>query len=158
MVNEKAYNYLFWEGGDAAKAFELRKHNEGYMVKTDTLLHFLENSLTAMGFNSKEQQDFITYWYPQMKKYEVNYVHFVFNTTNRGFPPMKCTPAPQNLYRMSMLWLGTDTSFIVEETFGRESRQIELKPQVFPVIKREGLTIVEWGGAEMRTQTVYLKH
>ena len=137
MHNGKAYNYLFWEGQSDIDLLrnEMLKE-DGFIVSKNNLLSFLENSLMQMGFNSKEQQDFITYWYPEMIKNETNQIRFIFNEEYNHLEKLTVIPQPGHSLRMFMVWKKAD-----EHT--------TLVPQVFPSFTREGFSLVEWGGAEI---------
>ena len=52
-------------------------YSEASIIDRTDLLNFLETSLTAIGLNTKETADFITFWGPQMLRNEKNYVHFM---------------------------------------------------------------------------------
>jgi hypothetical protein len=133
-MNGKEYNYLFWES--EMREYDLnRNEKEGFLVATDTLLSFLENSLDQMGFNSKESADFITFWYPQMMGNEKNHVQFLFNESCDAYAKLKITPQPNHIYRVGMIWKNADSDFIPE-------------PQNIPEINRDGFVVIEWGGME----------
>jgi len=134
---EIPFRYLFWEG-ETKINYTTTRWNEGSIVDKNELLPFLENSLTQMGMNSQEQQDFITYWYPLMAKNEKNYVHFVFNEEYDEYASIKITPVPDNMLRVYMLW--TSVTDINEN---------QLEKQKIPGLKRDGFTLVEWGGSEL---------
>jgi hypothetical protein len=138
----KSYKYLFWEGGNANAAFTAGNAKQGYCVERSNLLEFLEKNLDKMGFNSREKQDFITFWYPQMQQNNMNYIRFIFNDDCNIFANLNCNPQPQNIYRMSMLWTS-----VSNEIAG-------LQEQDFPVIDRTGLTVVEWGGGNIKEEMV----
>ncbi|MBC7861908.1 MAG: hypothetical protein IAF38_02980 [Bacteroidia bacterium] len=135
-MNGKTYNYLFWEG-ESDFSYEEINSEEGYMVESDTLLNFFENSLSAMGLNTKETQDFITFWYPIMKKNPRNYIHFVFNEAYNRDANLSVTPKPDNSLRLFMYWAFAP------------NMDKQLKKQKFPEFKRQGFSLVEWGGAEL---------
>ncbi len=137
-MNGQNYNYLFWEGSDAKYIAQENKETEGFVVGTDKLLSFLENSLATMGLNSKEVQDFITFWYPQMVKNERNNIRFIFNESCDAFAKINVTPKPNAVYRLSMIW-SANTSETPDE----------LKPQIFPKVNRNGFYLIEWGGVEV---------
>lgn len=137
----KKYNYLFWES--TVNNLVGDNQNIGYVVARDTLLDFLENSLTTMGLNSKEQQDFITYWYPQMVANETNMVRFLFNEDCGTVAEMTITPKPDHVFRVYMLWTEV----------GSEETPV-LKPQEMPVITRKGFTVVEWGGIKVENGVI----
>lgn len=136
-LNDKTYNYLFWEGdGDQGVMINELNKNKGFIIGKDELLAFLENSLTQMGFNSKEQQDFITYWYPQMIKNEKNQICFLFNEDYNRYADLTVSPKPDHMLRMFMIWKKADENIV-------------LNPQIFPEFNRNGFSLVEWGGAEI---------
>jgi hypothetical protein len=135
--NGKQFNYLFWEG-ETTINYATTNWNEGSIVAQEDLLTFLENSLTQMGMNTHEQQDFITYWYPLMQKNKRNYIHFVFNNDYDEYATMNITPKPDNVLRVYMLW--SDASGITRS---------EVVDQKIPQLKREGFALVEWGGSQM---------
>ncbi len=133
-MNGKEYNYLFWESEMPEYKLSMNDHS-GFLVSSDTLLEFLEGSLTKMGFNSKESADFITFWYPLMMVNEKNHVQFLFNESCDAYAKLNITPKPNQIYRVGMVWKNATTEFIPE-------------PQIIPVINRDGFTVIEWGGME----------
>ncbi len=135
--NNKEYNYLFWEGQSKITNADI-KLEEGYIVKYENLLLFLEEKLNAMGLSSKEQQDFITYWYPRMNKNSNNYIHFLFNNDFAKYAQLEINPKPDNVFRVFMVWSK------IEANSG-----IYTKPQEIQKLNRKGFTVVEWGGSEM---------
>ena len=135
LMDGKEYNYLFWESEMPEYVLD-RKDRTGFLVSSDTLLSFLENSLEQMGFNSKESADFITFWYPLMMKNEKNHIQFLFNESCDVYAKLNITPQPDQIYRVGMIWKNATTDFIPE-------------PQMIPVINRQGFTVIEWGGMEL---------
>jgi len=136
-MNEKEYNYLFWESQMEENSLE-KNSNTGFLVETKNLLSFLENSLTQMGLNSKEQADFISYWYPQMMVNEKNNIHFMFNEACDSYAELKITPQPDHIFRVGMVWAKATTDFVPEI-------------QEIPSVIRNGFTVIEWGGTEVST-------
>jgi len=135
--NGKEYNYLFW---DARVPFSAERPMEttGFVVQRDSLTAFFERNLTAMGLNAREQQDFITYWVPLMQKYGKSFVHFRFNEDYNSIATISITPKPANLFRVFMTWEdGSSMNFA------------KIKPQTIPSVKREGFTVIEWGGSDV---------
>ncbi len=142
-MNDKEYNYLFWES-EMPEIDMTDVKNSGFIVSSDTLLDFLENSLDQMGFTSVESADFITFWYPQMIKNENNYVHFLFNEACAVYAELKITPVPDHVYRVGMIWGEANET------------DLQFEPQKIQEVDRSGFTIVEWGGAEMEEFTLPL--
>lgn len=131
--NNKTYNYLFWEG-NYPPIFESQKQ-KGFVVNSDTLVQFFENTLTTIGLNNLEQADFITYWGPKMMENQLNFVHFYFNDEIEAYvAKLKISPAPKTLIRVFMTYHGLN-----EEEF--------IEPQTIPSYVRNGFTAVEWGGS-----------
>jgi hypothetical protein len=134
-INNKQYSYLFWES--EIKNFSLEENDPtGFLVATDDLLLFLENSLTKMGLNSKEQSDFITYWYPRMMLNKKNNIHFLINEECNAYAELKITPQPETIIRIGMIWSKAISENIPEA-------------QIIPEMKRKGFTVIEWGGVEL---------
>lgn len=131
----KTYNYLFY---DAKLSCGFKSMNEGFLVKKENLLTFLEEKLSAMNFNSREQQDFITYWYPKMMKNESNFIKFLINEDYDQIAKVKMNPAPSSSLRVFMLWTNSNN---LEYT--------EIIDQALPKANRAGLFLLEWGGSEV---------
>jgi hypothetical protein len=131
-IGESTYNYLFWEANqpDHLSTADL---NEGFIVKGENSILFLESKLNAAGFTSKEKADFITFWGPLIQKNELNFVRFEFNEVCDKFAELNITPAPNHVYRMYIFFSPIDEAFEVEE-------------QEIPKMKRDGFTVLEWGG------------
>lgn len=72
----KTYNYLFWEGIEYSIG-DIKKNN-GFEVDSDTIVSFLENTLSKVGLTTEEQADFITYWAPKLEESQLNYIQFFF--------------------------------------------------------------------------------
>ena len=136
-VNDKKYNYLFWEGTSELAAAKIN-WNEGFIVNKNNLVSFFEEKLSQMGLKSTEIQDYITYWCPRMMANESNYVHFMFNEEFGEYAKLNITPKPDVLFRVFMIW----------SKAGREEK-LNLKEQTIPSFNRKGFSVVEWGGAEM---------
>jgi hypothetical protein len=72
-LNGKQYRYLFWE----AATENIKNHfqpTQGFVIARNQLLAFLEEQLQTMGLNTAEQQDFITFWYPQMADNDYSFI------------------------------------------------------------------------------------
>ncbi|MDQ3109066.1 MAG: hypothetical protein M3R17_04150 [Bacteroidota bacterium] len=137
-MNDKKYHYLFWDGTTAIDNNSI-DWNEGFIVERDSLVPFFEEKLKLMGLNSKEIEDYITYWCPRMVANEKNYIHFMFNETYNEYAGLEVTPAPDQMFRVFMLW-----------TKAEENKNTQVIPQEIESFERSGFTIVEWGGAEMQ--------
>ncbi len=136
-MNDKEYHYLFWDGLMGINN-STTKWEEGFIVERDSLVPFFEEKLKLMGLNSKETEDYITYWCPRMVANEKNYIHFMFNEEYNKYADLEVNPAPDKLFRVFMLWSKA------QET------NTQVIPQAIQSFERSGFTVVEWGGAEMK--------
>ena len=130
------YDYLFWEGKHAnltsAKDFE-----SGFVIEGNKTIEFLEKSLTKIGLNASEKNDFITYWGPKMVGNYYNFIHFKFNEDyGKDVAGIKVTPEPKKMLRMFMVFAPLKEFKVVEEQ------------EIIPFI-REGFTVIEWGGSQI---------
>jgi hypothetical protein len=146
MVHKnQAFNYLFWESEQdwkpAAKIAE-----SGFIVKKAEVIAFLEDKLTAFGFNSKEKADFITFWGPQLIQNERNFVHFMFNEECNDFAELEISPKPDHMYRFYMISMP-----LIDESEYMVSEQ-EIKP-----IDRSGFTVLEWGGTKITKEFLQIE-
>lgn len=139
LVDNEHYNYLFWESSQQMN-MEMVDLEKGSLVEGKNALTFLEDQLTAVGFNSKEKADFITFWGPQLKKNKLNYIHFVVNDDCDQFASLEISPKPDHQYRFYIL------TFPVESDNG-----FKLEKQQLPKMNREGFTVLEWGGSQIKT-------
>ncbi|CAN5301611.1 hypothetical protein BH09BAC5_BH09BAC5_04010 [soil metagenome] len=136
-TNNKEYHYLFWDGTTNIDNSEINWY-EGFIVEKDSLVPFFEEKLKLMGLNSKEIDDYITYWCPRMMVNEKNYIHFLFNDDYSEYAELNVNPVPDKMFRVFMLWTKAD-----------DERNTHVIPQEIEQFERVGFTIVEWGGAEM---------
>jgi len=136
QIGEDSYNYLFWESVERSSPLH-DNMSEGFVISGKESTAFLEEKLTTAGLNSRERTDFITYWAPRMVQHESVFVQFKFNEECNAFAELKVNPAPDQAYRIYLLWRPTDAVLIAP------------KAQEIPVLKRKGFTLVEWGGQEL---------
>lgn len=144
-VDGNTYPYLFWEGkGDGFP--QLRDYDNGFVVQRSEVTTFLEEQLTEMGLNTKEQTDFITYWGPIMAQAPRGYAQFVFNQQYDAIAALDIQPTPQHVFRVYLLW-----------TPIHDNLKLHPKPQQLEHIDRTGFYAIEWGGSELSPiQTIEL--
>jgi len=137
----RAYPYLFWEGETADLNFKFEESAlQGFIIKTDTIVSFLESSLNAMGLNQTEQTDFITFWAPRMIAEEYVLVQFLVDADyNDKISTLDIKPSPDNLLRIFMLF----------SSLASDRLPIVVQPQQFESFEHSGFTVVEWGGSEL---------
>ena len=130
LYDEKGieYNYLYWEGlSDASMDF-----SKGFVVEGKDTATFLEDSLTKLGLNRKEANEFIVYWLPILQENPWNLISFQGESyTNSAV--LHVTPQPDTVLRVFMAVKPLEKYRKVEE-------QILTSPE------RKGFTVVEWGG------------
>lgn len=134
----RSYRYLFWEG----VADVDWKQDSGFLVKAEDAREFLEESLTQLGLNELEQNDFITYWLPKLEKNGESFVTFAAEQYTDN-AVLTVTPQPDSVLRVQMLISKVDDS-------NRAAFQ-KLPEQELPCFEREGFVLVEWGGTDLDT-------
>lgn len=134
----RSYRYLFWEG----VADVDWKQDSGFLVKAEDAREFLEQSLTQLGLNELEQNDFITYWLPKLEKNGESFVTFAAEQYTDN-AVLTVTPQPDSVLRVQMLISKVDDS-------NRAAFQ-KLPEQELPRFEREGFVLVEWGSTDLGT-------
>jgi len=134
LIGGKDYPYLFWEA-------EQRVNNPfadgtGFIVSKEQVSPFLEEKLTAMGLNTKEQTDFITFWGPRLAAHDRCSVKFLLNEECDAFAALTITPKPDRVNRVFIVW-----SELTDE--------ITLAGQQLSVLNRDGFDVLEWGGSQL---------
>ena len=130
---DRAYDYLYYEAV-STDDFDL---SQGFCVKREDTITFLEDALRKMGLNDRESNDFITFWLPDMMQHEYNLISFQ-NQEYAKFVGLTVNPKPDTSIRVYMVWKG------LEEPVAVEPQTIECNAF------RQGKTIVEWGGTELK--------
>jgi hypothetical protein len=127
----KKYPYLFWEAND----YYDYQFGQGFCVMRDSTETFLRRTLTDIGLNEKEREEFISFWAPEMKTNDCNLVSFAGEQfTSRA--QLDIQPAPDAILRVFMIFKPVAPGTIIS-------------PQTFPPFQRKGFTVVEWGGANV---------
>ena len=135
LINKKdnsKHRYLFWDGINN-KNFKVSDFETGFVVKKDETLQFLDSSLTKLGLNDYEKNDFITFWMPLMKQNDYNFVHFIINQECDQIATLDVAPKPDTELRVYILYAKTDANQ-------------KVKSQILKTTERTGFTLVEWGG------------
>lgn len=129
------YPYLYWEGTPKTK--HLPPQTKGWLVKMADIKEFLNSKLDYVGFNKAEKDEFIRYWVHKITSYNKESVFISFMQTESvdAYHSMTITPAPDSINRFYII-----VDFNV-------NNHIKPKPQKLKKFKREGFTVVDWGGA-----------
>lgn len=129
-AENKEYYALYWEG----KPNNGFKINQGFVVPGEQTIDFLENTLSKLGLNRKEANEFIIYWLPKMENNPYNLIHFS-TTQYEEMARLNITPTPETLIRVMMVFKPLDNPIkIKKQNLNSMSK------------KRKGFTVVEWGG------------
>jgi len=81
----RTYYALYWEGINIKKYGN--KLEEGFVVKGEDTIKFLEEKLEILGLNEKEAEEFIVYWLPKMQNNKYNYIRFqTMEEINKNMP------------------------------------------------------------------------
>lgn len=140
-INRKSYPYLFWEAEQRFDRFDFEMG--GFLVRRDSVISSLERYLTELGFNEREQTDFITFWGPQLAQHEQVCMQFILQDACNQFATLKIDPQPAHLNRVYLVWSPINVS-----------KPLILKQQVLKTMNRSGFDVLEWGGIEV-TEVVY---
>ena len=126
------YSYLFWEGISHTEY----DFSRGYVIAGEDTAEFLEATLAELGLNRTEANEFIVYWLPRMQGNPYNLISFQHERYTDA-AKLTITPKPDSVLRVFMAYQALDEKVEVEE------------PVIEP-FERNGFTVVEWGGAEIK--------
>ncbi|MBZ9635224.1 hypothetical protein [Clostridium sp. FP1] len=132
LADNREYSYLYWEGISNDK-WDMSK---GFVVKGSESEKFLQEKLEYLGLTPKEYNEFIVYWLPVMKEHKYNLITFA-GEDYENIAKLTITPKPDSILRVMMVFKPLNKSIKIDEQ--------ELKPFV-----RNGFTVVEWGGTELK--------
>lgn len=130
-ADSQQYQYLFWEGEPHNVSFDLSK---GFVVPGNETVQFLQTTLAHLGLQPREYNDFIVYWLPHMERNPYNLIHFSFEEYEK-LARLEVTPKPDTVLRVFMV-------------FKPLKKKQTIAPQILPTVKRNGFTVVEWGGMQ----------
>ena len=127
------HRYLFWDAVNCKTRFDL---TTGFCVAGSDTESFLKEKLAYMGLNEEEMNEFIVYWLPRMEHNAYNLISFQGDVYTDS-AKLDITPAPGSILRVFMAYVP------LEEAIG-------IEPQQLSGFERNGFTVVEWGGSEIR--------
>ena len=128
----KQYNYLFWEG----VSYTDFDFSRGFCVRGEDTAAFLEQALADLGLTTREANEFIVYWLPQMQDNAYNLIAFQGEVYEK-LAKLTVTPAPDTVLRVFMAWKPL-------------AQAVEIEPQELTAPERSGFTLVEWGGCHVK--------
>ena len=124
---------LYWEGINTVKP----NMNEGFIVKGEDTIEFLEEKLEILGLNERETEEFIVYWLPKLESNKYNFIRFQKEEEINSNMPLEITPKPDTVIRIVMEFKGLE-------------EPIQIQEQKLSTPQRTGFTVVEWGGTEIK--------
>lgn len=133
---ERLLYSLFWEGINT-ESNGIKE--DGFIVRGEDALSFLEEKLEILGLNYKEQEEFIIYWLPKLERNKYNYIRFETIEEQNNNMPLIITPKPDTLIRINMEYMPLDEI-------------VEIKEQQLTKVERKGYTVVEWGGTTVNSR------
>lgn len=138
-----SYPYLFWESLNDNLKFQKSPdgYRNSYQINTDSVIGFLEFTLSKLGLNTREQTDFITYWGPEMMKHKYAFVQFIYDSDySSEIAKINISPKPDASRRVFMYFAGSE----------RFDEGLITYPIEMSEFTRSGLTLIEWGGSELK--------
>lgn len=132
-TNRNLYG-LYYEAKNNESKINLE---EGFCVKKENIVSFLEEKLSILGLNEREANEFIIYWLPRLEKNEYNYIRFASISEINKIMPLEVSPQPDTIIRILMEFKGLN-------------KEIKVKEQELSKVNRNGFVLVEWGGTELK--------
>lgn len=127
----KVYNYLYWEGTSDWKY----DFSEGFCIAGEDSAEFLEGALAELGLTPREANEFIVYWLPELEANTYNLISFQTEAYT-DHAKLIIEPEPDTVIRVFMAFQAADSP-------------VQIPEQKLCAPKRQGFTVVEWGGCEM---------
>ena len=131
-TNRQLYSLYYESKSD----IEFKVENEGFIVKGDDTITFLEEKLAILGLTEREAEEFIVYWLPKLEANKYNYIRFATTDEINENMPLEINPNPNTVIRVLMTFKGLENSIDVQE-------------QKLESPNRTGFVAVEWGGTEI---------
>ncbi len=130
--NGDEYSYLLWEGENNTD-YDFSK---GFCVAGADTADFLRKKLAEIGLTPREYNEFIVYWLPKMQDNPYNLISFQSEAYTDA-AKLDIDPTPDSVLRVFMAWRPLHRAQTIE-------------PQTFASFERNGFTVVEWGGCEVK--------
>ncbi|MEA3476509.1 MAG: carboxypeptidase-like regulatory domain-containing protein [Candidatus Cloacimonadota bacterium] len=127
-INSK-YDYLFYE----ASIKIMPELSSGWCILQKNLKNELNNLLSKTGLTQNETNEFLDYWLNRLQVYKYYKIFPVVNQQLDEFVELDITPQPQTIFRIWFFFQGCDKFEALPS------------PQI-KNFKREGTTVIEWGG------------
>lgn len=132
-TNRQLYS-LYYE---SKSSIDFKVENDGFVVKGEDTIDFLEEKLAILGLTEREAEEFIIYWLPKLESNKYNYIRFANLDEINENMPLEINPNPDTIIRVLMTFKGLDNP-------------IDVKEQKLVTQERNGFVAVEWGGTEIK--------
>lgn len=132
LINGR-FDYLFYE--NTLNKIEIPK--EGWIVDYADLSSWFDKNLIRLGLNEKEKVQFKEYWLNELKPanfYEIKLLSDQFLAENMQ---LKIDPKPDTVIRRNFIFKPLEEKIEIEE------------PNIATPV-RNGFTVIEWGGVQVR--------
>ena len=126
----RTYYGLYWEGLNNFDS----DFKDGFVVRKEDTIKFLEEKLEILGLNETESNEFIVYWLPKLVESDYNLIRFESIENINEQMPLIVTPVPDTIIRVLMEYKPIDVPVKIQE-------------QKLTNANRSGFTVVEWGGS-----------
>ena len=127
--NRELYS-LYWEGNNHIS----KMTNEGFVIRGEDTITFLEEKLRVLGLSDREAEEFIIYWIDKLQNNKYNYIRFETEEEINNYMPLHINPIPDTIIRVQMDYMPLE-------------EEIKVTEQELITPKREGFVVVEWGGS-----------
>lgn len=131
-TNRQLYS-LYYE---SENTIDFKVEKDGFIVKGENAVEFLEEKLDMLGLTEREAEEFIVYWLPKLEANKYNYIRFANLDEINENMPLEINPNPDTVIRVLMTFKGLENPINIEE-------------QKLTTPERKGFTVVEWGGTEI---------
>lgn len=132
-TNKNLYS-LYYE---TKNVHDFKVEKDGFVVKNEDTIKFLEEKLAILGLSDREMEEFIIYWLPRLQKNKYNYIRFATADEINENMPLTIDPKPDTLIRVLMIFKGL-------------KNPIDVEKQHLKTVNRHGFVAVEWGGTEIK--------
>ncbi len=139
----KLYPYLYYESKLEDRYIE--KPDKGFVVGKTDLISFYEQTLPKLGLSQKETADYIEYWTKYLPDSPYYFIGILSKQNVDFLEPLIITPQPKSILRVRLYY-----QLLSWEEAVQLQSQIQTPEITNPGFKREGFTVVEWGGLVKR--------
>ena len=143
----KKYSYLFWEAttiSQEANSLFIRAMDNYYIFSSEEVCDRLDDILIVKGLNTRERQDLITFWMPELTSKEFCLISFLNNNVYESIASLDVDPAPKRTLRIFMVFKPVDSI----EGYHRCANLLE-EEEKFDREEFKDSLVVEWGAMNL---------